>query len=157
MKSFPTNKLLLAALPLALASCTMMLPGSPYTLGKQPAAGELTPAGTVQATDSSTAVRTEARVSGLKPNQYYVAHYHVLGRASTDPCLSGGAPIMSTKMVGMTDASGMLTISASTPRDDTMQAAYYNIHTASDAEGTPADAGVACTAVKLNANMGQPF
>ncbi|SMB89765.1 superoxide dismutase [Deinococcus hopiensis] len=148
------NKLLLSALPLALASCAVMLPGSPYMLGKQPAAGDLMPMGTVKATDSSTMVMTETKVMGLKPNQYYVAHYHVMGRASTDPCSSAGAPIMSTKMVGMTDASGMLSITASTPRDDTMQAAYYNIHTASDAAGTPADGGVACTAVKLNANMG---
>lgn len=148
------KKLLLAALPLALASCTMMLPGSPYTLGKQPAAGDLMPMGTVSATDSSAAVKTEAKVTGLKPNQYYVAHYHLMGRASTDPCSSGGPPIMSTAMVGMTDANGMLMLRKDVPRGDAMQASYYNIHTASDAAGTPADAGVACTAVKLNANMG---
>lgn len=148
------NKLLLAALPLALASCTMMLPGSPYTLGKQPAAGDLNPTGTLSATDSSAAVKTEARVMGLKPNQYYVAHYHLMGRASTDPCSSGGAPLMSTTMVGMTDANGMLVLNRDVPRNDAMSASYYNIHTASDASGTPADGGVACTPVKLNANMG---
>ena len=41
------NRLLVFALPLLLGSCTLMTAGSPYTLGKQPADGELNPSGTV--------------------------------------------------------------------------------------------------------------
>ncbi|MDL2342894.1 superoxide dismutase [Deinococcus sp. MIMF12] len=146
-----TRFLLALSLPFALASCTMMLPGSPYALGKQPAADAagVNPSGTVRATVSGTTVMTEARVMGLAPNQNYVAHYHLQGTASTAPCASNGAPILSTAMVGRSDASGMLTLSRSVPRADVMNATYYNVHTAADAAGTPADAGVACTAVRM--------
>lgn len=147
------KKLLALALPLALASCTMMLPGSPYTLTEQPAAGDLNSTGTVTAKTSGATVTTEARVMGLKPSQFYVAHYHVQGAASPNPCESGGAPILSSAIVGTTDASGMLTLMGSVPRADVMAATYFNIHTAADATGTPADAGVACTAVRVNAGM----
>jgi hypothetical protein len=143
------KKLLALALPLALASCTMTLPGSPYTLGKQPAAGDLTPTGTVMGRTYGTELTTEARVMGLKPNQYYVAHYHLQGTASPNPCESGGAPILSTTIVGQTDATGMLTMIGRVPYADAMKATYFNIHTAADAAGTPADAGVACTAVQM--------
>ncbi|WP_034386409.1 hypothetical protein [Deinococcus sp. YIM 77859] len=143
------KKVITLVLPLALASCTMTLPGSPYTLGKQPAAGDLNPAGTVTGRVSGNTVMTEARVMGLKPNQYYVAHYHLQGSASSDPCQSGGPPIMSSKIVGQTDASGMLVLSGMAPHADVMNATYFNIHTASDAQGTPADAGVACTPVRV--------
>lgn len=147
------KKLLALVLPLALASCTMMLPGSPYTLGKQPAAGDLNPGGTVMAKTSSGMVMTEARVMGLRPSQVYVAHYHLQGTASPNPCESGGTPILSSKIVGTTDASGMLTLIGSVPRADVMAATYFNIHTAAEAAGTPADAGVACTAVRMNTGM----
>lgn len=145
------RSLLALSLPFALASCTMMLPGSPYTLGKQPAADTrgINPSGTVRASLSGDMVTTEARVMGLAPNQFYVAHYHLQGTASPNPCASGGAPILSTTMVGRSDASGMLTLSRSVPRADVMNATYYNVHTAADATGTPADPGVACTAVRM--------
>ncbi|MEF2276892.1 superoxide dismutase [Deinococcus sp. YIM 134068] len=141
-------RLLALALPLVLGSCTMMM-GSNYTLGKQPAAGDLTPGGTVTSRMSGDMVMTNARVMGLRPNQFYVAHYHTQGAASTDPCSSGGPAIMSSKVVGQTDAGGMLTLTGSVARADVMNATYFNVHTASDAQGTPADPGVACTAVRM--------
>jgi Cu-Zn family superoxide dismutase len=147
------KKLLALVLPLALASCTMMLPGSPYTLGKQPAAGDLNPTGTVLSKTSGAMLMTQAQVMGLRPSQVYVAHYHLQGTASPNPCESGGAPILSSKIVGTTDASGMLMLLGSVPRADVMAATYFNIHTAGDGAGTPADAGVACTAVKMNTGM----
>lgn len=143
------NRLLVLALPLVLGSCTLMTAGSPYTLSKQPAAAELTPSGTVAVQRSAYMVMTEARASGLKPSQIYVAHYHLQGTAGAPPCESGGPPILSSKMVGTTDANGVLTLSGQVPSGDVLAATYYNIHTAADAEGTPADPGVACTAVKL--------
>jgi len=143
------KKLVALALPLVLGSCSLITAGSPYTLGKQPAAGELNPSGTVTAERSAYTVMTDARASGLRPNQVYVAHYHLQGTAGAPPCESGGPPILSSKMVGTTDANGVLTMSGRVPSGDVLAATYYNIHTAADAEGTPADPGVACTAVKL--------
>ena len=141
--------LLLPALSLALGSCAMMYAPMTYSLAKQPAGGALNSSGNVTVKRDAATVMTTAMVSGLAPNTYYVAHYHLQGTASTDPCSSGGAPIMSSKMVGQSDAMGMLTLSGSVAASDVMNATYYNIHTASDAAGTPADAGVSCTSVKM--------
>ncbi|WP_102125857.1 superoxide dismutase [Deinococcus planocerae] len=142
------KRLLVLALPLVVASCGA-LGVQTFTLGKQPAAGDLDPAGVVTARRSGDAVLTSAKVTGLRANQFYVAHYHLQGTASTDPCKSGGPPIMSSKIVGTTDGTGILTLNGSVPRADIAQATYFNIHTASDAQGTPADPGVACTAVTV--------
>ncbi|GGS26471.1 superoxide dismutase [Deinococcus knuensis] len=144
-----TRLLLGSTLALTLGSCAMMAPAMSYTLAKQPAGGALTPTGMVDVKKDGMTVMTSAKVMGLAPNTYYVAHYHLQGTASTDPCSSGGAPIMSSKLVGMTDASGMLTLSGNASAADVMNATYFNIHTASDAAGTPADAGVTCTSVKM--------
>ena len=92
---------------------------------------------------------TVIKLSGLAANTPYVGHYHNMGSASTSPCASNGAAIMESKMVGMTDASGVLTLSGSVADSAIMNATYLNVHTASDAMGTPADAGVACTPVKI--------
>ncbi|GHF52236.1 hypothetical protein HNQ07_003138 [Deinococcus metalli] len=141
--------LALPTLALALSACSMSMMAKPmdYTLAKQPAGNALSSSGTVSITRSSDMVMTTAKVMGLAPNTYYVAHYHVQGAASTDACASGGAPIMSSKIVGMSDASGMVTLTGSVAAADVMSATYFNIHTASDAAGTPADAGVSCTAI----------
>lgn len=139
----------LAALSVALSACTMMMAPMSYTLGKQPAGAALNSMGTVNVSKNSSMVMTSAKVMGLAPSTYYVAHYHLQGTASTDPCASNGAPIMSSKIVGQTDASGMLTLSGNVSAADVMSATYFNIHTAKDAGGDPADAGVACTAVKM--------
>lgn len=141
--------LLLPALSLALGSCAMMYAPMTYTLAKQPAGGALNSSGTVTVKRDGMTVMTSAMVSGLAPNTYYVGHYHMQGTPNTDPCSSGGAPIMSSKVVGMTDAMGMLNMSGSASASDVMNATYFNIHTASDAAGTPADAGVTCTSVKM--------
>lgn len=147
------KKLFVFALPFALASCTMMMGGGTYNVGKQPAAGDLNPTGTVMVKPSGDMVMTQAQVMGLKPNQLYVAHYHIMGTASTNPCDSGGPAIISSKIVSTSDATGKLVLNGSVRKTDVMNATYFNVHTASDAEGTPADAGVACTAVKMNMGM----
>ena len=141
----------LSALAVALSACSMSMMAKPmdYTLGKQPAGGALNSSGTVNVNTVNSMVMTKAMVMGLAPNTYYVAHYHVQGTASTTPCASGGAPIMSSKMVGQSDAMGMVTLTGNVAAADVMNATYYNIHTASGADGTPADAGVSCTAVKM--------
>ncbi|GGN40733.1 superoxide dismutase [Deinococcus daejeonensis] len=141
--------LFMPALALALGSCAMMYAPMTYTLAKQPAGGALSSSGTVTTTRDGMTVMTSAMVSGLAPNTYYVAHYHVQGTASTDPCSSGGAPIMSSAIVGQSDAMGMLKLSGSVAAADVMNATYFNIHTAKDATGAPTDAGVTCTSVKM--------
>ncbi|GGM17342.1 superoxide dismutase [Deinococcus aerophilus] len=144
------NKILtLPALALALSACTMMSPGMTYTLSKQPAGMALNSSGTVMPKMDGSMVMTTAKIMGLAPNTYYVAHYHLQGTQSTNPCDSGGAPIMASKLVGQTDASGMLMLSGSVAKADVMNATYFNVHTATGPDGTPADAGVTCTAVKM--------
>jgi superoxide dismutase, Cu-Zn family len=174
------NFALLALGALALSSCSMMAPGSAsYTLGAQPGAATagVMPMGTVMLSGSTAPMygttmmggsmsnmtgmtmsgmaasgytNVMARVTGLKANTYYVAHFHLQGAASTNPCSSNGAPIASTATVAQSDASGMLTMTRSVSKADIAAATYWNVHTAADASGTPADAGVACSAVSVN-------
>jgi len=142
--------MLSAAAAVALSSCSLIdrSVGTNYTLGKQPAAADLTPVGGVNVRRSDM-VMTAARVTGLKADTYYVAHYHVQGTASADPCKSGGAPIMASMIVGKTDSSGYLALNGEVAANVVTAATYFNIHTATGADGTPADAGVACTGVRL--------
>ncbi|AWN24526.1 superoxide dismutase [Deinococcus irradiatisoli] len=121
-----------------------------YVLGRQPAATNITPMGDVSVSMSGDMVMTTAKLSGLTPNTYYVAHYHTMGTASTtDPCASNGMALLSSKIVGMSDKDGMVTLSGSVLKSEILQAAYFNVHTAKDDMGTPADAGIACTAIKM--------
>ena len=141
------NLTLLALGAVALASCAPMMAPA-YTLAAQSGApAGVSPVGTVAASKDASTTTTTARVTGLAANTFYVAHYHKMGTASTDPCTSGGPFIASSRMVGQTDASGALTLTGSVATADIASATYYNVHTSSDDVGTPADGGVACTAV----------
>ena len=143
MKNLP----FLSVAALALSACAPMLaPG--YTLVLQAAAPAGTaPVGTVSVTRSQATTSTTARVTGLAANTYYVAHYHTMGAASSDPCKSGGLLIMSSMMIGQTDAAGALTLAGTVATSDIAGATYFNVHTAKDSVGTPADGGVACARV----------
>ncbi|OLV20001.1 superoxide dismutase [Deinococcus marmoris] len=146
------NILILPVMALALSSCSMMAGNmmmKPYTLAKQPAGMALASSGTVESKMSGTMVMTTAKVTGLAPSTYYVAHYHLMGTKSANPCESGGDAILASKIVGQTDATGMVTLSGSVEKSVIMDAKYFNIHTASGADGTPADAGVSCTAIDV--------
>ena len=141
------NLTLLALGAVALASCAPMM-APVYTLAPQSGApAGVSPVGTVAASKDASTTTTTARVTGLAANTFYVAHYHKMGTASTDPCKSGGPLIASSTMIGQTDASGALTLTGSVATADIASATYYNVHTSSDGVGTPADGGVACTAV----------
>lgn len=144
------NLMLLSVGALALASCApMMMAPSSYTFAPQAGIPSgVVPVGTATATMSNMMTMTAVKMTGLAANTYYVGHYHLMGTASTDPCKSGGAPIMSSKMVGQTDATGALTLSGSVNMADIAMATYLNVHTSADAAGTPADGGVACTPTK---------
>lgn len=142
------NLLLLAVGALALSACAPTLSPGVYTLAPQAGVpAGIIPVGTVSATKSSSITTTSARLTGLAANTFYVAHYHTMGAASTDPCKSGGPLIMSSMIVGRTDATGTLLLSSSVASADTTSATSFKVHTATDSLGTPADAGVACTAV----------
>ena len=146
------NILILPAIALALSSCSMMAGNmmmKPFTLTKQPAGMALASSGTVEAKTSGTMVMTTSKVMGLAPSTYYVAHYHLMGTKSANPCDSGGSAIMASKIVSQTDAAGMLTLSGSVEKSVIMDAKYFNIHTATGADGTPADAGVTCTSLDV--------
>ena len=141
------NLMLLALGAVALASCAPMMAPA-YTLTPQSGApAGISPVGTVAASKDASTTTTTAKVTGLAANTYYVAHYHMMGTANADPCKSGGSPIMSSKMVGQTDASGALTLTGSVATADIASATYYNVHTSKDSMGTPADGGIACTSV----------
>ncbi len=124
-----------------------------YTFTKQPTApAGITPTGQLALNVSgggsgNDSIDTLATLSGLAPNTYYVAHYHVQGTASADPCTSNGAPIMATAIVGRSSDTGTLTLRKTVDQATVKSATYFNVHTAADASGTPADAGVACTPV----------
>lgn len=139
----------LVVLTLSLSACTMMSPAANYTFSKQPAGASLNSSGTLSVKKDGAMTLTSASLSGLTPNTYYVAHYHQQGTASTTPCDSGGAPIMSSMIVGQTDAAGMLKLSGSVTSADIASATYFNVHTAKDASGAPADGGVMCASVKM--------
>ncbi len=141
------NLMLLALGTVALASCAPMMAPA-YTLTPQSGApAGITPVGTVSASKDATTTTTTAKVSGLAANTYYVAHYHKMGMANTDPCRSAGPLIMSSMIVGQTDAGGTLTLTGSVATADIASATYFNIHTSKDSMGTPGDGGVTCTSV----------
>ena len=143
------NVMLLSLGALALASCAPMMMSPMYTLTPQASApAGVNPAGNASVTKSDTMTMTTVKLTGLAANTYYVGHYHVMGMASTEPCKSGGAPIMASMMVGQTDAAGALTLSGNVATADIAAATYLNVHTAKDSTGAPADAGVACTPLK---------
>jgi len=121
-----------------------------YSLGRQPAATDITPMGNVAVSVNGATVATNAKLTGLAANTYYVAHYHNQGSTqSTDPCSSNGPALLDSMMVGKSDAGGNLTLTGSVAKTVVQAATYYNVHTAKDDSGAPADAGVACSAVKI--------
>ncbi|ULH15727.1 superoxide dismutase [Deinococcus sp. KNUC1210] len=145
------KKLLLLSLgAFALAGCAPMMGMGMYTFSPQPSAPSgIVPVGTASIGESAGMTSTVIKLSGLAANTPYVAHYHNMGIDSTSPCASNGSAIMESKMVGVTDAGGTLTLSGSVADAALMDATYLNVHTASDTAGTPADPGVACTPVMV--------
>jgi len=80
---------------------------------------------------------------GLTPNTPYVAHYHALGPASSDPCSSNG-PISLVFPPFKTDAQGqaITTLRAVPSRISGTAGAYVNVHTADDVSVIPICASV---------------
>jgi superoxide dismutase, Cu-Zn family len=144
------NLMLMSVAALGLASCApMMTPTTSLSFAPQPSAPSgVTPKGNAAISKSDMNTSTNVMMTGLAANTYYVGHYHLQGNANTDPCKSAGAPIMSSKIVGQTDATGALMMNGSVATADIASATYFNVHTAKDAAGTPADDGVACSPLK---------
>ena len=89
---------------------------------------------------SSVSVLT---LRGLTPNTAYVAHYHALGPASSDPCMSNG-PITLGFPAFRTNAQGQATVllRADPARINGMLGAYVNVHTAANLAVVPLCASV---------------
>lgn len=122
-----------------------------FTLAPQPSAPSgITPTGMVMTTFTSGqgTVMTTATLSGLAPSTFYVAHYHLQGKDSANPCASNGTPILESKLVGQTDTTGTVSLTGTVPASVIQNTTYFNVHTATGPDGTPADAGVACTSVQ---------
>ncbi|AFZ69554.1 hypothetical protein [Deinococcus peraridilitoris] len=155
MKTLPmmlTCTLLLTACAPAMsnASTTPAQPTRAFNLTRQASAPEtLKPNGSISVANSQGTTSTSVILFGLKPNTYYVGHYHVMGLDSKEPCTSNGAPILSSAVVGRSDGNGDLMMNGSVSTGSISNAAYFNIHTAAEASGAPADAGVACVPVTV--------
>lgn len=89
---------------------------------------------------SSVSVLT---LRGLTPSTPYVAHYHALGPASSDPCASNG-PITLGFPAFKTNAQGQVTvlIRADPARISGTLGAYVNVHTAANLAVVPLCASV---------------
>ena len=108
------------------------------TPGAGGASGQLT-----VRTLSPTSSISVLTLRGLTPGTPYVAHYHALGAASSDPCASGG-PVTLGFPAFRTNAQGQATVllRADPARISGSQGAYVNVHTAANLEVVPL-----CTAV----------
>ncbi|WP_407543097.1 cupredoxin domain-containing protein (plasmid) [Deinococcus radiomollis] len=92
---------------------------------------------------SPTSSLSVINVHGLIPNTAYVAHYHSLGPASSDPCASNG-PISLVFPPFKTDAQGnaISLLRAVPARISGTAGAYVNVHTAADVGVIPLCAGI---------------
>ena len=123
------KKLALFALPLALASCTMVGPtDANYTFARQAVvtstAPAYAPAGTARVTERLGVTRTAITLSGMAPYAIYVAHYHKQGTAApaattstvttTTETATAAAPAAATPAAG-TPAPGAPAPAAPTP------------------------------------------
>ncbi|WP_407542714.1 plastocyanin/azurin family copper-binding protein (plasmid) [Deinococcus radiomollis] len=92
---------------------------------------------------SPTSSLSVINVHGLIPNTAYVAHYHSLGPASSDPCASNG-PISLVFPPFKTDAQGnaISLLRAVPARISGTAGAYVNVHTAADVGVIPLCASV---------------
>lgn len=96
-------------------------------------------AGTATYVDLTSKDRaTTLTASGLKPNTSYLAHYHIMGTASTDACKSAGDVLNGTIGTAMTsDANGALTLRGLQNTAALTGAAYINIHEAATPSVVP--------------------
>ena len=82
---------------------------------------------------SSTSSASVLSLRGLTPSTAYVAHYHALGPASSDPCASNG-PITLGFPAFRTNAQGQATVllRADPARISGTLGAYIDVHTAAN-------------------------
>lgn len=132
------------AMLLALAAC-MPGSGNPTKTGNfnnRGVAGYTSAAGTYTITKIGSQIKTELRLTGLKANTQYVAHYHALGTASTTPCDSQG-PIKTDLGAVMSDASGAATFTNTTSAANIVDlGVYINVHEAANLSVVPLCADV---------------
>jgi plastocyanin len=140
--TFRLNSVLASALLLssagAAATPTLTFPFKPQGTPASSASGQLT-VRTLSAA-SSVSVLT---LRGLTPSTPYVAHYHALGAASSEPCASNG-PITLGFPPFRTNAQGQATVLLRTDpaRISGALGAYVNVHTAANLAVVPLCASV---------------
>ncbi|MFC4452413.1 hypothetical protein [Deinococcus sonorensis] len=139
---------------LALASCNraaVVGSAKTYAFANMGLASYSKAAGTATVTQFSTNdTGTVLIASGLLPSTAYVAHYHAVGTASTDPCRSAG-PIVDGMIGGeavQSDAGGTLTLKGLDTTSALSSAKYINIHEAASLATVPLCADLSKSPVK---------
>jgi hypothetical protein len=135
----------LAVVLLAVMAACMPGSGNPTKTGNfsnRGVAGYGAAAGTYTITKLGTEIKTELKLTGLKANTQYVAHYHALGTASTTPCDSQG-PIKTDLGTVTSDASGAATFTNTTSAANIVDlGVYINVHEAANISVVPLCADV---------------
>ncbi|WP_407543445.1 cupredoxin domain-containing protein (plasmid) [Deinococcus radiomollis] len=141
-QSFRLSSVLASALLLssagAAAKPTLTFPFKAVGTPASSASGQLT-----VRTLSSTSSVSVLTLRGLTPSTPYVAHYHALGPASSDPCASNG-PITLGFPAFRSNAQGQATVllRADPARIKGTLGAYVNVHTAANLAVVPLCASV---------------
>ena len=139
---FRLNSVLVPALLLSSAGAattpTMTFPFKALGTPTDRASGQLT-----VRTLSPQSTASVLSLRGLTPSTAYVAHYHALGPASSDPCASNG-PITLGFPAFRTNAQGQATVllRADPARISGALGAYVNVHTAANLAVVPLCASV---------------
>ncbi|SEJ81149.1 hypothetical protein SAMN04488058_12012 [Deinococcus reticulitermitis] len=137
------KKLAFLALPLALASCTMVGPtDANYTFARQSVvtstAPAYAPAGTARVSERLGITRTTITLSGMAPYAIYVAHYHKQGEAV--PAASAAEPTATASAAPAEAAAPAATATTPTPAPATPAPATPAPATPAPATPAPATA-----------------
>ncbi|WP_189093383.1 plastocyanin/azurin family copper-binding protein [Deinococcus ruber] len=137
MRSLVASALLLGSAG-AASTPTLTFPFKVQGTANAGASGQL-----IVRTLSPTMSISVLTLRGLTPNTAYVAHYHSLGTASSDPCASNG-PISLVFPPFKSDAQGqgLALLRAVPARISGTAGAYVNVHTADDVAVIPLCASV---------------
>ena len=136
----------------AAATPTLTFPFKAAITPASGASGQLT-----VRTLSPTSSISVLTLRGLTPSTPYVAHYHALGPASSDPCASNG-PITLGFPPFRSNAQGQATVllRADPARISGTLGAYVNVHTAANLAVVPLCAAVLKAAGTVPAQPPQP-
>lgn len=141
-RTFQSSSVLASVLLLSSAGAavtpTLTFPFKPQGTPTSGASGQLT-----VRTLSPTSSISVLTLRGLTPSTPYVAHYHALGSASSEPCASDG-PITLGFPAFKSNAGGQATVllRADPAKTSGTLGAYVNVHTAANLAVVPLCASV---------------